>query len=502
VELIKQPIVTLARMLRQRQVSSVELTQAYLKRIKETEPQINAIITQAPDPLSCAKIADDAFSKPAHVPLSSLAGIGYMLKDNICTKGIKTTCASKMLAEFIPPYDATVTEKLKDTMGVLLAKTNLDEFAMGGSNENSAFGPVKNPLDPTKVPGGSSGGSAASVAAGMCSYALGSDTGGSIRQPAAYCGLVGLKPTYGAVSRYGLVAFASSLDQIGPITNTVEDSACVFHAISGKDQKDSTSSAHKYPDFETFLHDIKSPTLPLRFGVVTDFIEHPGVQKEIADQITDLVQQLSAKGFSCKTTPLSMVDDAISIYYLLSSAEASSNLARFDGVKYGYRADAQTLSDVYIKSRTEGFGPEVKRRIMLGTYALSSGYYDAYYHKALEARTAMRNHYQQALSACDVLIMPTTPTTAFNLGEKTHDPLKMYLMDIFTVGANITGLPAISIPCGLDKSGMPIGVSLVARAHDEITLLNAAYQIEQLLQRGVSSVNLTEKDTLTQKGGR
>ncbi len=405
----------------------------------------------------------------------ALYGIPYSLKDNICTKDILTTCSSKILYNYKPPFDATVEIKLKNAGGIMMGKTNMDEFAMGSSNENSAFKNTKNPWDLSRVPGGSSGGPAASVASGEVLFALGSDTGGSIREPAALCGIVGLKPTYGLVSRYGLIAFGSSLDQIGPLTKTVEDSAIVLGEITGHDQRDSTSATAEKIDYTKCLSgDIKGKkiAMPRQFFA-------KDLNAEIKESIMAAIRKLESMGAIVEEVDVSFVDYVVSTYYIISSAEAASNLARFDGVRYGLRAnDTNGLVDMYIKTRSEGFGKEVKRRIMLGNYVLSSGYYDAYYLKALKARTVIKNEFEQIFKNYDVIVSPTYISTAFEFGAKSASPMEMYLSDIYTVPVNIAGLPAISIPCGLDKQGLPIGMQLIGKPFGETDILNIAHAYE------------------------
>ena len=463
-----------SKMLKDKEISSVELTNALLDRIDEKDKSIEGYITVAKeDALNSAKLADENIKNGS---ISPLTGVCASVKDNICTDKILTTCASKMLYNFVPPYDATVVKKLKAQGSVIIGKTNMDEFAMGSSTETSYFKKTKNPHDLAKVPGGSSGGSAAVVAADEAIFALGSDTGGSIRQPSAFCGVVGLKPTYGLVSRFGLVAFASSLDQIGPITKNVTDSAVVLNAIAGYDKMDSTSADEKTDDYTKSLGEsVKG----LKIGIPKEYIGE-GIQKEVKDAIMSAAKVYESLGAEIFEFSLPMTKYALPAYYIMSSAEASSNLARFDGVKYGYRAENYTdLTDMYLKTRSEGFGSEVKRRIMLGTYALSAGYYDAYYKKAQQARTLIRNSFAEAFDKFDVILTPTTPTTAFEIGKNITDPITMYLNDICTVSVNIAGLPAISIPCGYDKTNMPIGLQLIAKPFAENTLFKTAYAFEQ-----------------------
>lgn len=463
-----------SKMLKDKEISSVELTNALLDRIDEKDKSIEGYITVAKESaLNSAMLADE---KIKNGEISPLTGVCASVKDNICTDKILTTCASKMLYNFVPPYDATVVKNLKAQNSVIIGKTNMDEFAMGSSTETSYFKTTKNPHDLAKVPGGSSGGSAAVVAADEAIFALGSDTGGSIRQPSAFCGVVGLKPTYGLVSRFGLVAFASSLDQIGPITKNVTDSAVVLNAIAGYDKMDSTSAAEKADDYTKSLGEsVKG----LKIGIPKEYIGE-GIQKEVKDAIMNAAKVYESLGAEIFEFSLPMTKYALPAYYIMSSAEASSNLARFDGVKYGYRAENYTdLTDMYLKTRSEGFGSEVKRRIMLGTYALSAGYYDAYYKKAQQARTLIRNSFAEAFDKFDVILTPTAPTTAFEIGKNITDPITMYLNDICTVSVNIAGLPAISIPCGYDETNMPIGLQLIAKPFAENTLFKTAYAFEQ-----------------------
>lgn len=458
------------------ETTSRALTKEYLKKIKETNPRINSFITICEEKaLRQAELADKKIKSKDKV--SILTGIPIGLKDLLVTKGIKTTCASKILENYVPPYNATVVEKLEDTGVVILGKLNMDEFAMGSSNEHSFFGPVKNPHDETRIPGGSSGGSAVAVAAGQCVTALGTDTGGSIRQPSAMCGVVGLKPTYGRVSRYGLVAFASSLDQIGPIAQNVEDAAIMLGVISGHDPKDSTSLNVPVPDFTLSLKkDIKG----LKLGMPREYFVK-GLSKEVEQTVQKAIDKLQKLGAEVIEISLPHTQHALSCYYIIAPAECSANLARFDGVRYGLRSkEAKEIREVYEHSRTEGLGPEVTLRIMIGTYVLSSGYYDAYYKKAQEVRTLIRKDFIQAFKKVSAIITPTTPTTAFKIGEKIDDPLKMYLSDIFTIPANLAGLPALSIPCGNDKNGLPVGMQIIGKHLDEETILQIAYNYERL----------------------
>ena len=475
-----------AELLKQRKLSSVELTKQYLARIEKADAQIGSYITVCPDEALAA--AGKADERIARGEATLLTGIPVGIKDNICTEGITTTCASKMLYNFVPPYDATVTKRLKNEGAVILGKLNMDEFAMGSSTESSYFKKTKNPYDLTRVPGGSSGGSAASVSADLAPYALGSDTGGSIRQPAAFCGNVGLKPTYGLVSRFGLIAFASSLDQIGSFTKDVTDCAIVLNAIAGYDKMDSTSVDADKTDYTKALG---LPLKDMKIGVPKQYLES-GIQTEIREAVENAIKVYEMLGAECEECSLPLSKFALPAYYLISSAEASSNLARFDGIKYGYRAEEyHGLTDLYERTRSEGFGEEVKRRIMLGTYALSSGYYDAYYKKAQQVRGLIKRDFAACFEKYDVLLTPTTPTTAYKFGEKS-DPVAMYMGDICTVAVNIAGLPAISIPAGLDKKGMPIGIQLIANSLDERKLLTAAFAYER--ETGYEKLRPTVKE--------
>ena len=452
-------------------VSAVEVCRQALARIDRVNPALNAFNLVSHE-LALARAAAVDARRAAGQPLGALAGVPVAVKDNICTRGVRTTASSRILATYTPPYDATVVTRLKAADAVIVGKTNCDEFAMGSSNENSAFGPVRNPWALTHTPGGSSGGSAAAVAAGCVPVALGSDTGGSIRQPASFCGVVGLKPTYGRVSRYGLLAFASSLDQIGPIARTVEDTALALGVMAGPDRADATASREPVPDLTAALTgDVKG----LRVGVPRTFVTD-GVDDDVKAAFDAALAVLAGAGARLVDVELPHAPYGVPAYYLVCTAEASSNLARYDGVKYGYRSPAKdaSLKAMYSRTRDEGFGAEVKRRIMLGTYVLSAGYYDAFYLKAQQVRTLIRRDYEQAFARVDVVAMPTSPTPAFRLGEKTDDPLQMYLADVFTVSANLAGLPAISVPCGFTADRLPIGLQLTGRLFDESTLLRAA----------------------------
>ncbi|MBN2557952.1 MAG: Asp-tRNA(Asn)/Glu-tRNA(Gln) amidotransferase subunit GatA [Clostridia bacterium] len=472
-EIARLTIKDISRMLRNREASAVEITNGFYERIESTDAKIGAYIS-----LCREKALEDAANAQKKADAGEgglLNGVPAAVKDNMCTEGMATTCASRMLENFIPPYTATAVEKIKAEGAVLLGKLNLDEFAMGSSTGNSYFGQTKNPWDERRVPGGSSGGSAAAVASGQAVFALGSDTGGSIRQPAAFCGVVGLKPTYGTVSRHGLVAFASSLDQIGPLTKTVEDSAIVLNAISGRDQRDSTSMETGIPDY---TEGIDGGARGLMIGVPSQYLSD-GVSPGVRKQIGEAIKAYEKMGAVCEETSIELADYAIAAYYIISSAEASSNLARYDGIKYGYRSSGYAnLTDLYNKTRSEGFGSEAKRRIMLGTYVLSSGYYDAYYKKALRVRRLIKNEFDALFKKYDLILGPTAPTTAFRIGEKEGNPLEMYMGDVFTVSVNIAGLPAISIPCGLDENNLPVGMQLIGKAFGERTILRAAKAFE------------------------
>ncbi|MGE4169536.1 MAG: Asp-tRNA(Asn)/Glu-tRNA(Gln) amidotransferase subunit GatA [Candidatus Margulisiibacteriota bacterium] len=465
----------LASDLRNGALTATDLTEHIYTDIAAKDPQIKAFISLNKEvALEAAAKADASLKKGAEVGL--LTGIPIAIKDNICLSGTKTTCASKMLEDFVAPYDATVIRKLAEAGAVPIGKANMDEFAMGSSTENSAFFPTKNPWDLSKAPGGSSGGSAAAVAARMVPGSLGSDTGGSIRQPAAFCGILGLKPTYGRVSRYGLVAFASSLDQIGPFTVHAEDAALIMNAISGHDPKDSTSAKIAVPDFTATLHhELKG----LRIGVPKQLLGD-AIQPEVKQAVIQALDLLKAQGATWQEISMDSFDLGLSTYYIIAPAEASSNLARYDGVRYGHRTEsAQDLTSMYKKTRGEGFGPEVKRRIILGTFVLSSGYYDAYYLKAQKAKALITEDFNKTFETVDVIMSPTAPTTAFGLGDNTQDPLSMYLADIATIPVNLAGLPGLSIPCGFSK-GLPIGLQLIGKAWDEARLLNIAHQYQSL----------------------
>ena len=465
----------LVEKLKNKELTITEITKAYIDRINEKEPQVEAFVTTL-----TSEAEEQAKSIQTKIDngeiTNKLAGIPIGIKDNICTKGIKTTCSSKILENFISPYNATVMEKINEENMINLGKLNMDEFAMGSSTENSAFKTTKNPWDLSKVPGGSSGGSAAAVATNMVPWALGSDTGGSIRQPASLCGVVGLKPTYGLVSRYGLIAYASSLDQIGPITKDVTDSAMLLNIIAGHDERDTTSVDMPEKDYVKALNgDVKG----LKIGVPKEFFGE-GINEEVKKSIFETVEKYKELGAEVEEFSLDIAKYSLATYYIIACAEASSNLGRFDGIRYTYRSpNAKTLEEIFKKSRSEGFGAEVKRRIILGTYVLSAGYYDAYYKKAQKVRTMVMNEFNKGFEKYDVIITPTSPVTAFGIGEKSNNPLEMYLADICTVSVNVAGLPAISIPCGVDSKGLPIGMQIIGKKFNEETILNAAYSIEK-----------------------
>ena len=474
-KLFEQPAHVLHDMLVNKEITSLELTQAVLARIDEVEGDVQAYLTiTREEALAQAKAVDEKIAKGEEIAF--LEGIPGAIKDNICTKGIKTTCASKILQKFVPPYDATVMQKLEAQNPVVLGKTNLDEFAMGGSTENSAYHPTCNPWNTDCVPGGSSGGSAAAVAAGTAVWALGSDTGGSIRQPASFCGVVGMKPTYGRVSRYGLVAYASSLDQIGPITKDVTDCAHILNIIAGRDEMDSTSLDVQVPDFtKALVQDVKG----LKIGLPKEYFVK-GMAPEVEAAVKNGVKELEKLGAEVVEISLPNTDYAISTYYLIAPAEAATNLARYDGVSYGERAeDAADLVEMMTKTRTQYLGEEVKRRIMIGNYSLSAGYYDAYYLKALKVRRLVKEDYDKAFKDVDVIICPAAPSVAYKIGEKISNPLEMYLQDACTVPLNLAGLPGISVPCGYNKDKMPIGMQIIGKALDEETILRVAYTYEQ-----------------------
>ena len=470
-EIYELTVHELLEKLDKKEITKEEVLTSYQNRIEEKEKDVQAFITitdkEAKEQLKKIKEEENT---------SKLAGIPIGIKDNICTKGVKTTCASRMLENFVSPYDATVIEKINNERLISLGKLNMDEFAMGGSTEHSYFKKTKNPWNLNKVPGGSSGGSAAAVAAGLVPWALGSDTGGSVRQPAAFCGVVGLKPTYGLISRYGLVAFASSLDQIGTLTKDVEDAAILLNIIAGHDEKDTTSANREKIDYTKCLqNDVKG----LKIGIPKQYFGD-GINSEVKDAINEVIKQYEKMGAIVEECSLDVADYALATYYIIACAEASSNLGRFDGIRYGYRTkNFSDLKDLYKNSRSEGFGEEVKRRIILGTYVLSSGYYDAYYKKAQQVRTLVKNEFENNFKKYDVILTPTSPNVAFDIGSKIDNPLEMYLSDVCTVPVNIAGLPAISIPCGVNSEGMPIGFQLIGNHFEEATILNAAYAYEK-----------------------
>jgi aspartyl-tRNA(Asn)/glutamyl-tRNA(Gln) amidotransferase subunit A len=455
--------------------SSAQLVTEFYHKIQAEDPAIHAFLALSEErAMAQARLMDDLVAKGA--PLPRLAGVPVAIKDVMVTRGVRTTAGSKILENFIPPYDCTAVARLEAEGAIILGKLNCDEFAMGSSNENSAYGPVRNPRDRTRVPGGSSGGSAAAVAAGMAVATLGSDTGGSIRQPASFCGVVGLMPTYGRVSRYGLIAFASSLDHIGPLTRTVEDAAIMLSVIAGHDPMDSTSAKVPVPDY---VSEIDKPLRGMKLGVPNEYFAE-GLDAEVRAAVGNSIQQLASQGAEIVPISLPHTSYAVPTYYVIATAEASANLARFDGVRYGFRSpNAKSLAQMYRSTRDEGFGAEVKRRIMLGTYALSSGYYDAYYLKAQKVRTLLARDFEQAFQNVDAIVTPTAPTAAFKLGEKSDDPLAMYLADIYTVTADLVGIPGISVPCGQTKAGLPIGLQILGKHFDESTVLRVAQAVER-----------------------
>ncbi|MCP9772148.1 Asp-tRNA(Asn)/Glu-tRNA(Gln) amidotransferase subunit GatA [Synechococcus sp. Tobar12-5m-g] len=462
--------------LKRGELSARELTDHHLARIAAVDPSVHAFLEVTTERARADADRIDA-ALAAGEPLPPLAGVPLAIKDNLCTKGIATTCSSRMLEHFLPPYESTVTERLWQAGAVLIGKTNLDEFAMGSSTETSAFGPSRNPWDPERVPGGSSGGSSAAVAAGECMAALGSDTGGSIRQPASFCGVVGLKPTYGRVSRWGLVAFASSLDQVGPFATTVADAAEVLQVIAGEDPRDGTCLQAAVPDYAAAL---QQPVAGLRVGLIRECFDQDGLAPEVAAAVMAAADQLQALGCELVDVSCPRFNDGIATYYVIAPSEASANLARYDGVKYGHRSEqAGSLAEMTARSRTEGFGAEVQRRILIGTYALSAGYVDAFYKKAQQVRTLIRRDFDRAFEGVDVLLAPTCPTTAFRFGAHSDDPLAMYLADLLTIPANLAGLPAISLPCGFDAAGLPIGLQLITGVLEEPRLLQVAHHYEQ-----------------------
>lgn len=482
-ELLDLSAAELGRAIREGRTTAPEAMEAVLSRIGQSEEEYHCYITI--DREGALKRAEEIQAKIRAGELTgSLAGVPVAVKDNLCTKGMPTTCASRILDGFVPTYSAEAVINLEKAGAVIIGKTNMDEFAMGSTTETSAYGVTRNPRNPEHVPGGSSGGSAAAVAAGECFFALGSDTGGSIRQPASYCGVVGMKPTYGTVSRYGLVAYGSSLDQIGPITKNVEDCAAVLEAVSSHDPKDSTSVKREDTDFTAAL---KKDVRGLRIGIPRDYFGE-GLDREVREAVLGAAELLKSQGAAVEEFDLSLVEYAIPAYYTIAAAEASSNLERFDGIKYGYRdREAQGLHQMYKRTRSEGFGAEVKRRIMLGSFVLSSGYYDAYYLKALRVKAMIKKAFDQAFAKYDLILAPVAPTTAPRLGESLSDPIKMYLGDIYTISVNLAGLPGISVPCGTDSQGLPIGLQLIGDCFQEKKLIQAAYTFEQLLKEGKPS---------------
>ncbi len=470
--LLGKNIIELRNLLARKEITSVELTRFYLERMKQHDGALQSYLRVTEDlAMSMAGEADKRLAKGEG---DLLTGIPLGIKDILCTRDMETTCASQILRGFIAPYDATVIQRMKQSGFVHLGRLNMDEFAMGSSTENSSFQVTKNPWDLARIPGGSSGGSAAAVAAGLCVAALGTDTGGSIRQPASLCGTVGLKPTYGRVSRYGLVAFASSLDQIGPITRSVKDAAALLQVIAGHDRMDSTSIPLPVPDYLSYIgRDIRG----VRIGIPQEYFME-GMDQDVRQAVEDAIRLFERNGATVVPITLPHTEYAVATYYVICTAEASSNLARYDGVKYGFRAPGKDIIEMYKKTRSAGFGKEVKRRIILGTYVLSSGYYDAYYRKAGQVRTLLKGDFDRAFEKCDLVLTPVSPTTAFRIGEKVEDPLTMYLSDIFTIPVNLAGLPGLSVPCGFDRAGLPIGLQIIGKPLDEPLMLQAAYVFE------------------------
>lgn len=474
-KLYELSIVKAHGLLKTKEISSRELTQSVMDRIQEVEDRIGAYISVFEE--EALKRADKADKDIAAGRMGPLTGIPLSVKDVICTKGFRTTCGSKILDNFCPSYDATVTKKLQDAGAVIVGKANMDEFAMGSSTENSAFHVTHNPWDLERIPGGSSGGSAASVSADMCLGSIGSDTGGSVRQPASFCGVVGMKPTYGRVSRFGLVAFASSLDQIGPLTKDVSDCAVMMNVISGYDPKDSTSVPEDVPDFTASLHEGLKGMVA---GIPKEYNSPDGLDPDVYNAVQEAIRKLENLGVQCIEVSLPHTEYAVAAYYVIAPSEASSNLARYDGVKYGYRDKSQDdLIKMYRTTRSKGFGSEVQRRIIIGTYALSAGYYDAYYGKASQVRTLITNDFKKAFEKCDIILSPVAPTTACKIGENVNDPLTMYMMDVFTLSANLAGIPGISIPCGFSKENLPIGLQIMGKHFNEQAILKTAYNFEQ-----------------------
>jgi aspartyl-tRNA(Asn)/glutamyl-tRNA(Gln) amidotransferase subunit A len=478
-ELFRLGISDAHELFKKHEISPREVLHALFGRIESVEDRVKSFVTVTKDE-AYDRLAELEGWDSLRLGSSPISRVPIAIKDNICTRGIRTTCSSKMLEQFVPPYESTVTDRLLQDGYILMGKTNLDEFAMGSSTENSGFFVTRNPWDLERVPGGSSGGSAAAVAADECLAALGSDTGGSIRQPASFCGVVGLKPTYGRVSRYGLVAFASSFDQIGTITKNVKDAASLMNVIAGHDPKDSTSAPIEVPDFETVLAE---GLHGLKVGVPEEyFIE--GLQRDVEEKVREGIRELERLGAEVMKVSLPHTGYAVAAYYILATSEASSNLARYDGVKYGLRAEGRDLFETYSETRSQGFGDEVKRRIMLGTYSLSAGYYEAYYRKAQQVRTLIKGDFEETFRKVDLIVTPTVPTPAFKIGEKISDPLQMYLTDIFTISVNLAGVPAISIPCGFTSQNLPVGLQLIGRHFDEETLLKAASAYEHATEWG------------------
>ncbi|MCD6407894.1 Asp-tRNA(Asn)/Glu-tRNA(Gln) amidotransferase subunit GatA [bacterium] len=472
-DILKLTLWELRELLKKKEISCVEVVSSLLEKINSEDKEIHSYLFVNEKAVEEAKKVDEKIAKGEE--LKELEGIPISIKDNMCTIGMPTTCASKILYNFIPPYDATAVKKLKENGAIMIGKTNMDEFAFGSSTENSAFGPTKNPFDKTRVPGGSSGGSAAATSADLCFASLGSDTGGSIRQPAAFCGVVGMKPTYGRVSRYGLIAFASSLDQIGPITKSVRDCAILMNIISGKDEMDSTSVNLEVPDYTEFMREELNG---IRVGIPEEYFIS-GIEKEVKEKVENVIKIVEKIGGKIEKISLPHTQYGIASYYIIATAEASSNLARFDGVKYGYRTENyRNLMEMYMKTRGEGFGEEVKRRIILGTYVLSAGYYEAYYLKGQKVRTLIKKDFLDAFEKVDVILTPTTPELPFKLGEKKKDPLAMYLSDIFTVNVNLAGLPSISIPGGFSSSNLPVGIQIIAPHFKEERIFEVASAIE------------------------
>ncbi len=475
-DITKMTALELGKAIKNKEISVKEAVLSVFDTIEKKDKDINAYVSLCKE--EALKKAEEIQAKIDDGTLTSpIAGVPVSIKDNICTKGIKTTCSSKILGDFKPPYNATVIERLENAGAIVIGKLNMDEFAMGSTSETSFYGPTKNPWDLNKVPGGSSGGAAASVAANEAIFSLGSDTGGSIRQPASYCGVTGFKPTYGTVSRYGLIAYASSLDQIGPIAKDVKDCAAVMDVISGKDKFDGTSLEN---DFGSLLDSLNGDVKGMKIGLPKECFNNEGLDDEVKEDVLNVAKKLKELGATVEEISLPFIDYVIPAYYIIASAEASSNLSRFDGVKYGYRAENfDGINDLYASTRSEGFGSEVKKRILLGTFVLSSGYYDAYYQKALKVKSIIKKHFDDVFEKYDLIICPTAPTTAPEIGKSLSDPLKMYLSDIFTVSVNIAGLPALSVPCGFDKDNMPIGAQIIGQRLSEKKVLNAGYAFQK-----------------------